>query len=178
MEENNLIQSQICKNFIEKYPELKETSEEILKNFDLWKKNPCNTQDSFYDQETKLPIIFKKFNIDKNKKINYLDSEIGTTKNKFSISELTYENAEEVVKYSDLFLNLGYRVIICTYYGGYAYNDCTFSIEDFDRNKLFIDHTEQNLLYIGYDESDKNFLIKSIVPYNEDISVYLCTVLN
>ena len=179
MEQNNLIHKRIYNDFIKKYPHLKEGSKELLKNFDLWKKNPCDAEDSFYNTETKLPVIFKKFNIDKNKELNYLEHQVGTTKNKFSISELTYENVQDVVKYAELFYELDYRVIICTYYGGYTYNNCTFSIENFDKKKLFIDNFEENLLYMSYDKNNNyEENIKSIISYNEDTTGNLCVVLN
>ena len=179
MEQNNLDGSQIYKNFIKKYSHLKKKCENLLKKFDLWKNKPCDTNDSFYNEDIKFPVGFSKFQIDETKEENYLDSEFGTTKNKFSFSELTYENVQDDVKLSDLFLSLGFRVIICTYYTGYSYENCTFSIENFDKKKLFIDNNSEKLMYLGYDKNNENEEnIKLIVAYNEDTTVHLCIVLN
>ena len=88
MEQNNLNQTEIYKNFIKKYPHLKKKSENLLKKFDLWKNKSCIVNDSFYNKNIKLPVVFSKFQVDETKEENYLDEEFGTTKNKFSFSEL------------------------------------------------------------------------------------------
>ena len=55
------------------------------------------------------------------------------------------------------------------------WNDSTYSIEYFDKKKLFFDRTEEQLLYMEENTFEGQ---NNIVSYNCDISAYLCIVLN
>ena len=42
---------------------------------------------------------------------------------KINLVSQNFENVQDDVKLSDLFLSLGFGVIICTYYTGYSYEN-------------------------------------------------------
>ena len=121
----------MVKNFcsipVNKQKELKK----LVDKFNLWLCNSSEIEDVFYDKNKILPIseMFNSNSLSLSKKeIEKLYNKTGTTKNKFSIGEINFNNAREMIQFSDFFSKMGFKIILCAYFGGFTY-DFLFEIQ-------------------------------------------------